>query len=557
VSLERLRTKCRYDSNAYGKGRLTGASDADHSLSWSYDALGRVLGKSQVVGGITKAVAYAYTNGRLTSMTLPSGRVVSYGYNANGQVTNLILNGNVTVLSDVLYEPFGPTRGWTWGNGTLAARTYDIDGRLTQLDSAGFSSYSYYDDGSISSRLDDTAVPYTLPSGTSSVAVASGSNRVTGTSGTLVRTYAYDAAGNVSSYGAVTFAYNFANRMKSATQAGTTTTYNYNALGQRIRKSSSGGTTLFAYDEAGHLIGEYDGSGGLIEETLWLGDTPVATLRPNGAGVDVFYVHTDHLNTPRRVSRAADNTIVWRWDSDPFGAAPANQDPDGDATPFVYNLRFPGQYYDGESGLSYNYFRDYDPATGRYLESDPIGLDGGINTYAYVGSAPTMWVDPDGLDVAVVENGPTQGNPIGHTAVAVSGAGVYSYGNATPAGSSLDAYLRYQATRRDTKVYVVKTTAAQDASALAYLRQYKNTGLPGDFLSKYFTDNCSVRSNEALDAGGVPLMSPAPYSQGPSTPPPWLPGSSGMRAISAGAAVISIPRGTTTMPPQLRQFEPH
>jgi RHS repeat-associated protein len=64
---------------------------------------------------------------------------------------------------------------------------------------------------------------------------------------------------------------------------------------------------------------------------------------------------------------------------------------------FVYNLRFPGQYYDAETGLSYNLHRDYDPAIGRYVESDPIGLDGGLNTYAYVGSMPTMRVDPQGL----------------------------------------------------------------------------------------------------------------------------------------------------------------
>jgi RHS repeat-associated protein len=100
-------------------------------------------------------------------------------------------------------------------------------------------------------------------------------------------------------------------------------------------------------------------------------------------------VHTDHLNTPRRISRPSDNVVVWRWDGDPFGTTVANEDPDGDSNSFAYALRFPGQYFDSETGLHYNYQRDgYDPAVGRYTQSDPIGFEGGINTYAYVHGSP-------------------------------------------------------------------------------------------------------------------------------------------------------------------------
>ena len=162
-------------------------------------------------------------------------------------------------------------------------------------------------------------------------------------------------------------------RLSAVSNGSATTTYVLNALGQRIKKSGTA-VTLFVYDESGYLLGEYDGSGNLIEETVWLGDVPVATLQPNGTGVSVYYVHTDHLNTPRRISRPADNVIVWRWDSEPFGTAAANQDPDGDGNQFVYNPRFPGQYYDAETGLNYNYARDYDPATGRYIQSDPLEI---------------------------------------------------------------------------------------------------------------------------------------------------------------------------------------
>jgi RHS repeat-associated protein len=97
------------------------------------------------------------------------------------------------------------------------------------------------------------------------------------------------------------------------------------------------------------------------------------------------------------VTRPADNAIMWRWDQDPFGTAVPNQNPQALGT-FVYNLRFPGQYYDPETGLNYNYSRDYDPTVGRYVESDPIGLQGGsYSTYAYANLDPISNVDPPGL----------------------------------------------------------------------------------------------------------------------------------------------------------------
>jgi RHS repeat-associated protein len=237
-------------------------------------------------------------------------------------------------------------------------------------------------------------------SASSTYSVSSGSNRLTAVSGALSRSYTYDSSGNTTNDGTVSFTYDDFGRLASATKSGVTTTYKVNALGQRVKKSNSGGTTYFAYDEAGHLIGEYDVSGGLIQEMVWLGEVPVATLRPNGSGgVNLFYVHTDHLNTPRRVSRPSDNVVVWRWDSDPFGTTAPNEDPDTDSSSFVLNVRFAGQYFDAETGVNYNRHRDYDPAVGRYVESDPIGLRGGINTYAYVADNPVTWTDPKGLSI--------------------------------------------------------------------------------------------------------------------------------------------------------------
>jgi RHS repeat-associated protein len=91
--------------------------------------------------------------------------------------------------------------------------------------------------------------------------------------------------------------------------------------------------------------------------------------------------------------------VVWKNDNtEPFGNSMPDENPSG-LGQFAYNLRFPGQYYDQETGTSYNYFRDYDPITGRYIESDPIGLGGGINTYAYVNANPLQYSDSDGLQI--------------------------------------------------------------------------------------------------------------------------------------------------------------
>ncbi|MDD2776839.1 MAG: choice-of-anchor D domain-containing protein, partial [Gallionella sp.] len=115
-------------------------------------------------------------------------------------------------------------------------------------------------------------------------------------------------------------------------------------------------------------------------------------------GLRTYYIHSDHLDSPRSITNTAGQE-VWRWDNtDPFGNNIANENPANQGT-FTFNLRFPGQYFDRETGLHYNVNRDYNPATGRYVESDPIGLRGGINTYAYVNGNPLRWSDRLGLAV--------------------------------------------------------------------------------------------------------------------------------------------------------------
>lgn len=462
-------TTVYYDAGPNGAGRLTGTTDASGSTSWTYTAQGRIASRTQTMGSVVKSVAYGYdADGRLASISYPSGSIVTLGYSA-GAVTSLTLNGSMPILSGVLYEPFGPVAGWSWGNGTLAVRSRDLDGQPTQIDSAGLKTFAYDEAFRITSiadaddatrswsygydvldRLTSAARTGLTQSWTydangnrlseggtapSIYTVASTSNRLTAVTGALTRSFSFDAAGNVTADGTRSLSYDDAGRLVSVTVGGQTSVFTYNALGQRVKKASAAGTRHFVYDEAGHPLGEYDGAGNLIEELVWLGDTPVASIRPNGGGVGIFYLHTDHLNTPRRLTRVSDNAIVWRWDGDAFGNGAPDEDPDGNGLVVAFHHRFPGQYFDTETGLHYNYFRDYDPQIGRYVESDPIGLEGGVNTYAYVGANPISVADPLGLYVKKCSRvlGNTRGkraaswNPLRHDYLNVSGTFVGLY----------------------------------------------------------------------------------------------------------------------------------
>jgi RHS repeat-associated protein len=172
------------------------------------------------------------------------------------------------------------------------------------------------------------------------------------------------------------------------------------AHGRRVRKFDSSGpasTIIFFYDPAGHLLGEYDANGKALREYVWLGNTPLAMFTPNPSSSVplVYFVHADHLDAPRALVDSA-NRLRWSWFADAFGSTLANSNPGGVGA-VTLPLRFPGQYFDPESGLHYNAMRDYDAAVGRYTQSDPIGLAGGINTYAYADGSPTTKTDPLGL----------------------------------------------------------------------------------------------------------------------------------------------------------------
>lgn len=419
-----------YDTGTNNKGRMMSMSDSSGSTSWAYDSIGRVVNRTQVMG-VTKSVGYVYDGmGRLTTINTPSGNTLTYGYD-DDKVVSITLNGSTVILEDATYEPFSGTNGWEWGNGTLAVRSFNADGYLTAVDSAGLYNYSYDNAFRVTAVEDDSdptqdwAYAYDVSdrmssasrtglsqswtydsngnrlsmggSASSTYVISGANNRIDSVTGSLARTYSYDAAGNVSGHSGKVFSHSDSGRLVGVSGA-VTASYAFNGKGQRVKKVTAAGSRYFVYHEDGRLLGEYDGAGSLIQETVWLGEVPVAALKPNGAGgVNLFYIHSDILNTPRRISRPSDNVVVWRWDSDPFGEALPDEDPDADTNNFVYDLRFPGQYFDGETGLMYNLYRTYDPAVGRYTQSDSLGLLGGMNSYSYVENAPVDHIDPYGL----------------------------------------------------------------------------------------------------------------------------------------------------------------
>lgn len=231
------------------------------------------------------------------------------------------------------------------------------------------------------------------------------SNRLLAAQGPLpARNYSFNETGAITGDGQKTYAYNLRGRLATLTTAAGVSTYEHNGLGQRTAKTVLGTTTRYAYDEQGHLLGEYAASGTPIREYVWLGDTPVLMLAHTAnQPPTVYLIHADQIDTPRMVQDAQYNNR-WAWDADGFGQLPPNENPAG-LGGFVFNLRMPGQYFDAESGLFYNHFRDYDPGTGRYVESDPIGLAGGINTYSYVRGNPLSNVDPEGKNTVALGAG--------------------------------------------------------------------------------------------------------------------------------------------------------
>ncbi|WP_282295262.1 RHS repeat-associated core domain-containing protein [Stenotrophomonas sp. PS02289] len=430
----------------FHKGRVAQVQHAGGSTTYCYDRLGQMTRKVQTVNGVSSTLRYAYNiGGRLQLLTYPDGSVADYVRDSLGRVSEIGLTrpgqSRRVVVNNLMYAPFGPATGWNYGDGRQLIRpvdrnyrperiwdvgqdglslgfTYDPVGAITELKTAdggsSLAQFGYDSMGRLTQTKDGPtgtvieAYDYdptgnrmgmTSNAGTQVYTYAPGSHRLTGVGG---EARDHDAAGNTTSIGSREYVYSDANRLRQAKQGGAVLeSYLYNHRGERIQREPTGGSAqLTVYDEAGQWLGNYGSTGQLLQQAIWLDNYPVALINAPAAGVpEVAYIQPDHLGTPRVVIDPVRNLSIWEWSnkSEVFGNQAPNSDPDGDGVAFDLSLRFPGQQATDASGLFYNYQREYDPAAGRYSQSDPIGLRGGISTFAYVGSVPNSAADPWGL----------------------------------------------------------------------------------------------------------------------------------------------------------------
>jgi RHS repeat-associated protein len=409
-------------------GALIGFSDSSGSTSYTRNALEEITSKTQNIGGKSFTVSATYDGaGQKTSETYPSGLVVSYGY-TNGFLTSISAGGTAVVsnvaYNSILKEPVS----WSLGGNQVSVNK-DADGLLTGFSDSGAFNQAIATDneGHVVSMNDNMSSDSFAVSLTANYSLQSGTinsktlnyrfggngnlyiqqdgltsysfnpspyhNKVSDMTNNVTYVnsyYQYDANGNTTVDAKGNYGYDLKNNMISSTRtvggASHTGTYSFNALEQRVVKTVSGQSRYFVYNNSNQLIGEYDSSGNAIAEYVYFGLRPVAVK--NGSSINI--VHTDYLGTPRVVTSGG--SVVWQWKNDnPYGSNQATGS-------IEFNLRFAGQYYDYESVLHYNIHRSYDPDIGRYMQSDPIGLGGGFNTYNYVNKNPLDAVDPLGLE---------------------------------------------------------------------------------------------------------------------------------------------------------------
>ena len=505
------------------------------AFSYNYDAAGR---PSSMTNPFSETTSWAYQNNNwLQTQTLANGAIATYTQNALGQVTRLLnqIGGNtISDFSTLGYDGVGNRNsvtasipGATGLNG-VTGYTYDSKDQITQETSTrngGFTDNFGYDSSGNPTSFKGITKTYN-------------SNNQQTASG-----FVHDGNGNPTTYGGTTLTFDPENRM---TAYGSVLTAGYTGDGLRAWKQNSSGRTYFLYDGTVPVV-ELD-STGVVTSTNTFGASGLVSRRVSTTST--FYSFDSEGNVAERSD--ASGSVLSSLLFSAHGSILS-----GTATdPFVYKAQF-AYYSDNETGLELLTHRYYDPSTGRFPTRDPIGYDGGINIYSYSVNNPVNFSDPSGLDVLVIEQGPHGNNPIGHTAIAITGRGVFSFGNGREMasdtkgnimGGNVAHYIYRESQGRVSNLLIIKTTPEQDASIEAALRAMAQNepALPQD--KSIALDNCSTRSNRALDAGNVTNTGLWPTHH--------IPGSAGLRAMASGSSVMTIPQGAGWLPTSLEQFMP-
>lgn len=423
-----------YDECTNGKGRLCRVSDPSGHQSYAYTPEGWLASQQQKIGSssIDFGISYDYDHlGRLIRIDYPNSVSAHYAY-SNGQLTTVratVAGATQNVATSIKHLPFGGVTEWNYGNGLKRGHSY-VNGRLqgvstfnsavplqsltlgyndadeitgiTNAVSPALTQHFSYDHASRLKMVTATnahqdfaydangnRISHTWGGQTDHYNVAPGSNKLQSVAGPRPRSFTLDPNGNVILSGGIAFEYDPFNRLTQARNNGVTTNYWVNALGQRVRKDqgSTATTVAYLYGASGMVEAEYGWGGPGWTNYLRLPNgEPVALVR----GGQLYMIHTDQLGRPELVTNAS-KVSVWRASNYAFDRV-VTLDTIGNL-----NLGLPGQYFDAETGLWQNYFRDYDSSLGRYIQPDPTGLGGGANTYSYVTGNPVSKVDPNGL----------------------------------------------------------------------------------------------------------------------------------------------------------------